>query len=148
SPLGLKYERVKDNIYVITPPEEPSNTYPPKKQGSRGVWKRNTNAPLLTRASDVALEKYLFSNTESVLNIRGRVTSEAGESLVGASVLLKGTTIGTTTDVNGYYTFDVPDPNGTLVFSYIGYNSLEVPINNRQIIDVALIADVRALQEV
>lgn len=80
--------------------------------------------------------------------VRGRVISDDGETLVGASVMLKGTTTGTTTDVDGNYVLDIPDPNGVIVFSYIGYMSQEVSVNNRQVIDITLTADFQSLQEV
>lgn len=147
-PLGLKYERVKENIYVITSDDEggPDSAESTTAKNSR-ARKKNFIAPVLARANNASLERF-FTVEEQPVNIRGRVTSEDGETLVGANIILKGTTIGTTTDVEGNYTFDVPDPNGILVFSYIGYLSQEVPVNNRQVIDVALVADVQSLQAV
>ncbi|MEX1239245.1 MAG: SusC/RagA family TonB-linked outer membrane protein, partial [Cyclobacteriaceae bacterium] len=85
---------------------------------------------------------------QNVMPISGRVMNEEGETLVGASVLLKGTSIGTTTDVSGSFTLEVPDPNGILVFSYIGYETQEIPISNRQVIDISLLPDIQALKEI
>ncbi len=82
------------------------------------------------------------------ISVRGRVTNEKGEGLPGVSVLLKGTTTGTATGQDGSYSLTVPDGNGTLVFSFIGYSTEEVPINNRTTIDVALVPDLKALSEV
>jgi TonB-linked SusC/RagA family outer membrane protein len=81
-------------------------------------------------------------------SISGIVRDEAGASIPGVNVLLKGTSIGTVTDVDGRYALSVPDLNGTLIFSYIGYTSIEEPINGRTSIDIALAQDVTNLDEV
>jgi TonB-linked SusC/RagA family outer membrane protein len=80
--------------------------------------------------------------------VRGRITGDAGEGLPGVTVVLKGTTVGTSADVEGNYSLDVPNLNGILVFSFIGYQSQEVPINNRSTINVSLATDKTALDEV
>lgn len=82
------------------------------------------------------------------ITVRGRVASVDGESLPGVTVLVKGSTIGTSTDVDGMYTINAPDGNGTLAFSFIGYVTKEVPINNRTTVDVILESDVTELSEV
>jgi TonB-linked SusC/RagA family outer membrane protein len=81
------------------------------------------------------------------VTITGRVSSE-GESLPGVNVFLKGTTVGTVTDAAGNYSISVPEANGTLVFSFIGYSTQEAPINGRTTIDVLLSEDIRSLDEV
>ena len=53
-------------------------------------------------------------------NISGTITDTDGESVPGASVILKGTTIGVMADIDGKYTLSVPDEPGVIVFSYIG----------------------------
>jgi TonB-linked SusC/RagA family outer membrane protein len=82
--------------------------------------------------------------------VTGRVTDESGEGLPGVSVALKGTTVGAITDVEGNFSLNVPDgqENGMLVFSYIGYETQEVAINNRSSITIQMAADVETLQEV
>ncbi|MEQ8425028.1 MAG: carboxypeptidase-like regulatory domain-containing protein, partial [Cyclobacteriaceae bacterium] len=61
--------------------------------------------------------------------VSGRVTSDAdGSSLPGVSVLLKGSTTGTVTDVDGNYRLSVPSEGGTLMFSFIGFTTREVAI--------------------
>ena len=86
----------------------------------------------------------------AAVTVTGRVSDEKGEGLPGVNVLLKGTTTGTTTDADGNYALNVPDAieGGTLVFSFIGYLTQEVPISNRGTIDVKLASDVKALGEV
>ena len=83
------------------------------------------------------------------VTISGKVTdSDSGEDLPGVNVILKGTSAGVTTDLNGKYSINVPSPKGLLVFSYIGMQKKEVPIKGRTIIDVQLKADVAQLSEV
>ena len=75
--------------------------------------------------------------------------AESGQPIPGVNVLLKGTTQGTVTDIEGNYRLAaVPDAVTTLVFSYVGYLTQEAPINNRSAIDVALSADLESLNEV
>jgi TonB-dependent starch-binding outer membrane protein SusC len=80
------------------------------------------------------------------LTIRGKVTEE-GVPLPGVNVFVKGTSTGTVTDTEGNYSISA-SPDGTLVFSYIGYVTEEVAINGRSIIDMGLLADIQSLSEV
>lgn len=84
----------------------------------------------------------------TVLDISGKVTDEKGDALPGVTVLLKGSTVGTTTNANGEYTLATPQQSGTLIFSFIGYITREVPIGNTTVINVTLLADAKALEEV
>ena len=81
--------------------------------------------------------------------VTGEITSgEDGTALPGASILVKGTTTGTVTNVEGQYTITAPDPNAVLVFSFIGFQSEEVNIDGRTVIDQALTASAELLDEV
>ncbi len=83
------------------------------------------------------------------IQVRGKVTQADGNtSLPGVSVVVKGTTLGTTTDADGIYSINVPDANSTLVFSFIGFVPVEASLNNRTTIDIVLEADVRQLSEI
>ena len=83
------------------------------------------------------------------VDISGQVTSsEDGGALPGVNILVKGTTVGTVTDLDGNYKITAPDENGTLVFSSIGFVTQEVAINGRAVIDLQLQADVKSLSEV
>jgi TonB-linked SusC/RagA family outer membrane protein len=82
------------------------------------------------------------------LTVSGKITSsEDGSALPGVNVVVKGTTTGTVTDVGGNYSITAP-ANGTLVFTFIGLTSQEVPINNRTTVDVIMSQDVQQLSEV
>ncbi|MGF7038933.1 TonB-dependent receptor [Mucilaginibacter lappiensis] len=79
--------------------------------------------------------------------VQGTVNDVKGP-LPGVSVKVKGSGIGTVTDVNGKYTLNAPDGNGTLVFSFVGYTTQEVPIANKAQLDVLLAESSKALSEV
>ena len=85
----------------------------------------------------------------ALIDVSGKVTSEEdGEELPGVNVLVKGTAIGTVTDVNGNYRIEVPDAASVLVFSSIGFLSREVTVGNQTEINVILPPDVKSLEEV
>ncbi|WP_026954837.1 SusC/RagA family TonB-linked outer membrane protein [Algoriphagus vanfongensis] len=80
--------------------------------------------------------------------VSGTVTStEDNLGVPGATVLVKGTTVGTATDLDGKYSINVPAGSNVLVFSFVGLSPQEVTIGNRSTIDVALEPDVQSLSE-
>ncbi len=79
--------------------------------------------------------------------VSGKVVSNTGETLIGATVLEKGTANGVTTDAEGQFTIQVKDGNAVLQISYTGFTQLEVAVNNRSQIDITLSSDL-ALDEV
>ncbi len=81
------------------------------------------------------------------VQITGTVYDETGQPLPGATILVKGTTTGTTSDLDGKYTISSP-PDGTLIFSFIGYNPTEIAVGNQSSIDVNLTPDLADLEEV
>lgn len=82
------------------------------------------------------------------IQVTGRVYSEeSGESIPGVNILVKGTTVGTVTDLDGNYSVDAPE-DGTLVFSFIGFTTIEEPVSGRSIIDIAMVSDIRSLDGV
>jgi len=86
---------------------------------------------------------------QSNFHINGKITDQKTKSsLPGVNILVKGTTIGASTDVNGEYSLDVPNSNDTLVVSYIGYQTQIIPINGRHTINIALVSQTISGQEV
>ncbi|MFY9372753.1 MAG: carboxypeptidase-like regulatory domain-containing protein, partial [Tenuifilaceae bacterium] len=82
------------------------------------------------------------------VQITGTVTStEDGMPIPGVSVMVKGTTIGTSTDIDGKYSLGVPQSATTLVFSFVGIKTQEVVIAGRTVIDVVLEPETLALEE-
>ena len=71
--------------------------------------------------------------------VTGKITDEMGTGLPGVSILVKGTTNGTSTDNDGNFSLSVPS-DATLVVSFIGYKSQEVMVNNRTRIDSAMLS--------
>jgi TonB-linked SusC/RagA family outer membrane protein len=89
----------------------------------------------------------IHANAQSV-NIAGNVTDETGQALPGVNVKVKGTTIGAATDANGKYTLRLDNSRFTLIFSYLGYVTQEIPVNGQTFIDVKMVADPKSLKEV
>ena len=91
----------------------------------------------------------LFSNLRAQeLQIKGKVKDGAtGEALPGTNIIIKGTAIGTTSDVNGEFTLSAPS-DATLQISFVGYKTLEVPVSARTLIEVTLEGDAETLSEV
>lgn len=81
------------------------------------------------------------------ITVSGTVSDDTGEPLMGATVLLKGTSRGVSTNLDGEFSFSVPK-NGTLVVSYIGFDTQDVKIEGRPKIDIVLKADTEMLDEV
>ncbi len=82
------------------------------------------------------------------ITISGTVLDSQGQPLPGASVVLQGTTTGIQTDFDGNYRLENVPSNGTLVFSYVGFTTQNIPITNRTTIDVTLQEDTQSLDEV
>ncbi|HCX77693.1 MAG TPA: hypothetical protein DHU93_22210 [Algoriphagus sp.] len=76
------------------------------------------------------------------------VSASDGQPIPGVSVLVKGSTVGTSTDLDGRYSLTIPPRAGSLLFSFVGFQSQEVPITNKSTINVSLIEEMMALEEV
>lgn len=79
--------------------------------------------------------------------VSGTVLDEFGLGLPGVSILVKGTTTGTATDIDGKYSLSVPNDQATLVFSFIGYAAIEQVVGSRSVVDVTMNPDERTLTE-
>lgn len=89
-----------------------------------------------------------FGSFAQNITVSGTVTDTKGETLPGVSVLVKGTRIGTSTDITGKYTLKGVPAQGTLVFSFMGYKQREIAVKDRRKIDAGLEEDVKSLDEV
>ena len=120
SPLNLSYEVVGQQIVI-----------------------KRSQAPL--KVTETTSDQAVGQDVQ----ITGRVVSETGEGLPGVNIQIKGTTRGTTTDVDGNYRLTAPQGNGTvLVFSFIGYQTQEVTVGARNAINITLANDDKTLNEV
>ena len=79
--------------------------------------------------------------------ITGKVTDEKNEPIIGANVVVKGSTTGTITDMDGNFTLEVPD-QATLLVSYIGYTPKEVAVKNQNNLSIMMIEDSKTIDEV
>ncbi len=108
----------------------------------------NSNVTYKILENDVIVITPL-NDMEQEVTITGRVAdASTGEPLPGASIVVQGTTIGTTTVVNGEYSLSVPSRDVVLVFSFVGYLTREIIVGENDIVDVNLEEDVRLLDEI
>jgi len=112
-----------------------------------------------TNVEYVVIDKQIILSTREYLSevktklqpvtITGKVTDENGNPLPGVSIYKKGTTLGTITDVDGNYSITCAiEPTTVFVFSYVGYLTKEVPVNDQREINVSLVPDLIGLEEV
>lgn len=117
----LSFKRVNDNIYVS------------KKR-------------FLGKSVE---EDLINSGLFQGITVTGTVLSgEDNSGLPGVNIIVKGTTVGTVTDIEGNYTVEVPDENSVLVFSSVGFIAEEVVVGTKTVIDLTLSPDVTALSEI
>jgi hypothetical protein len=91
---------------------------------------------------------FSLSIVEQEITVSGVVTAyEDGTPIPGVNILVKGSSAGTITDINGSYRITVEE-DATLVFSAIGFTTEEIPVNNRSVIDLSLVTDIQSLSEV
>ena len=90
-----------------------------------------------------------YSLDQQQIKVSGTITdATTKEAMIGVNIQVKGTTVGSISDINGKFTVSVPDQNATLVFSFIGYVAQEVPLAGKTTIQVAMTAEVSQLSEV
>ncbi|WP_254560626.1 SusC/RagA family TonB-linked outer membrane protein [Dyadobacter diqingensis] len=80
--------------------------------------------------------------------VKGTVTSAEKEALPGVTIVVKGTSQGTTSDANGNFSLSISTPGSTLIFSFIGYATREVVVDGAKTLDIVLESDVKGLDEV
>lgn len=93
-------------------------------------------------------ESILLVKRSPAIRITGKVTDETGESIPGANVTVKGSSIKTVTNMYGAYTLTVPDTGAVLVFTFIGCVSQEIPVKSQTTINVQLKPSINTLNEV
>ena len=145
SPHGLDYKQLDAVHYVIKPRD--------RSQPSQ-LRRQPINTTTEGLSPSAAVSGMAIPTTESAQRavektITGKVTDlSTGEELPGVNILVKGTSIGTITDVEGNYRLTAPDDAETLVFSSVGYTGEEVTIGNQTVIDLAMAPDIQSLSEV
>ena len=134
-PLSVEY-LVKENRIILRSNQEVGSSIPTLNQ------LQLVDKPIIIKESVVDNNVYVD------ITIKGTVTDEKGEKLPGVSISVKGTTRGTTTTSNGDFSISIPDNKATLVFSFVGYESQEVQVNNRTDFSITLKVDIKSLEEV
>ncbi|HDR90455.1 MAG TPA: TonB-dependent receptor [Bacteroidetes bacterium] len=112
-----------------------------------------TAFPLYSSGNDlfhngVETEGEAASAIQQQLTVTGEVTDEEGNPMPGVNIVEKGTMNGTISDTNGRYTLTVTSPDAVLVFSFVGYDSQEITVGSRRMIDVILVEAVSGIEEV
>lgn len=151
-PFGLGYRKAKNGGYIITGKES-------KKTANSGGIQSPVISPLPPADSQLPIDNGSLpalsamqstrSSVSADVTVQGRVTDgDKAEGLPGVSVVLKGTTRGTTTDAGGNYQLAIPNAEAVLVFSFVGYQSQEVLVGSRSALNVSLVPDTKSLTEV
>ncbi len=96
----------------------------------------------------IVFSSFTAINLEAQNRISGVVTDESGMPLPGVTILQKGTTRGASTDFEGNYSIDLTEGENILVFSYLGFKTVEIAINGRTTVNATLVGDVESLDEV
>ncbi|MCX8490543.1 MAG: TonB-dependent receptor plug domain-containing protein [Cyclobacteriaceae bacterium] len=115
------------------------------------IYEAEGNKIILSKIFSIGTDSEAMGPSASqptAMVVNGTITDEENKSLPGVNILEKGTTNGTISDANGEYKISVTDANATLVFSFIGYASQEVAVNDRTVVNVSLAVDVLSLGEV
>ncbi len=94
------------------------------------------------------LTKDDFQGIQASIKITGKVTDKEGQLLPGVTIQIKNTDRGVATDVNGHYEILVDDNSAILVFSFIGYKTLEIPVSTGSTIDVAMEEEIHEIDDV
>lgn len=95
----------------------------------------------------ILIHSSIYAQTTNNILIEGKVIDDQREAVIGASILVKGTTNGTVTDVDGYFKLNVPS-NAILTVSFIGYESQEIPVNGQKNFSITLLENQEMLNEV
>ena len=158
SPVSTKQAEKKDIIAksrttISKPPSAPITTMPMEEETSgQMVAATDEEVIMTTGASDPESVKKMRIAKMAVIPtndiIKGKVTDQKGESLIGASVMYKGTNIGTVTDVNGEFSLLKKAENKQLTAQYIGYDPVEVPVDTSRTMLIAMNEDQKGLSEV
>lgn len=117
-------------------------------KGTSNSYKINGNQVYITKKTTTAQSNTTIVEAINAIKVRGTITDEGGEGLIGVSIMEKGTTNGTVSDINGNFEIAVTNEESILVFSYIGYLSYEHKVGRSTVINIVLKEDIVDLEEV
>lgn len=127
-PLNLRFEQISGEVYAILP----------DRSASRSPLPASARPPVRAETEP----------EETQQAISGTVVDSLGKPLPGVSVNVKGTSIGTSTDLEGKFQLEGVEPDATLVVSFLGYTTREIPVEGKTTFNITLAGDVAALDEV
>ncbi|WPP51814.1 SusC/RagA family TonB-linked outer membrane protein [Catalinimonas niigatensis] len=142
--LGLRYEKIKEGTIFISTQEalEKINRRTLDHAWSSAGFTRQM-IPMLKEST---IKEFVEVNLEKI--VRGTITDlSSGGAIPGVNIVVKGSTIGTVSGIDGEYNLEVPD-DAVLVFSSVGYLKEEVTVGNQSVIDVQLSPDLQQLDEI
>lgn len=123
----------------------------PRKEGSLSeimtALLQGTGCMYVVRDNHIVISKVPVTTQQNRKNVSGTITDQQGIPIIGANIVEKGTTNGTVTDIDGNFTLSVEN-DAMLFISYIGYLPQEILVRGRNIVDVILQEDTKALEEV
>ena len=99
-------------------------------------------------AGDKIADVRAIQIAEQVKKVSGTVVDEIGEPLIGVSVLVKGTSVGVITNLDGQFSIELPAGKKELVFSYVGYKDQAITLGNSALLNVKMIPDTKTLDEI
>jgi TonB-linked SusC/RagA family outer membrane protein len=140
-PEGLTFKRINDKTYSILHQADVKVASKNEPGAALGTY--------IMDPTDVKETGVIEAYRQPVdILVSGVITDESNSPLPGVNVLVKGTTVGTTSDAEGKYSLNVPDANSVLVISFIGYTTQEIVVGNQTTINIQLAPDVKQLGEV
>ncbi|MEO0331559.1 MAG: carboxypeptidase-like regulatory domain-containing protein, partial [Bacteroidota bacterium] len=146
----LRFRKINDHTYVIILSDSSQEVKQIRKQPLRKPSDNTdavySSASLLHSLNKVSWERSTIEDIDR--EISGQVIDENDDPLPGVNVVVKNTTVGTITDLDGNYRLTISDDAETLVFSSVGYTTEEVAIGNQTTINMAMLPDIQSLSEV
>lgn len=100
------------------------------------------------RQSKIKLRQKKILNFKVDITLKGKVKDENGQAMPGVSISIKGSNLGTQTDLNGSFSLNLPSGQNELIFSFVGYETQQIRVGNQTLLEVSLKPDVKSLDEV
>jgi TonB-linked SusC/RagA family outer membrane protein len=143
---GLTFEKVGTTFYVIYPKVNLVS----KKEHEGFQFLNNSRTSFPRSERDPVAGVYTNSDflKKMEITVTGKVLDETGNGFAGVNILIKGTNSGVVSDLAGNFSISVPDGNAVLVFSFVGYLSQEIAVQNRSVINLTMKVDESNLEEV
>lgn len=145
---GLTYKKIKDKTYVLLSVKKAKRNETPTAGSELKNAHVSVQNVISKSVSPLVTNSIARQEEHSETTVKGAVVDSKGEALIGVSVLVKGTTRGTATDVAGKYEIAADDAGTTLVFSFVGYVRKEIVVGAQSEINVTLVEDTQNLSEV